>query len=486
MAKVLVCDDEAFFRDAVSDILRREELQVLVTDAGAKAIELIETNDVGVVVLDLIMPGMDGLETLGRIKSGHPDIEVIMFTEQSDEEIILNALRTGAIDYLAKPIHAEELTLSVKKAMSAHVLKTENRRKLSQLKTLVNSARKLSEISEGELAYESLAENIVLLQTTMDLIAEILEGERVSILLLDSSTRELRVAVANGMNLETMSSIRIALGEGVAGKVAEEGTPVLVENIDEDDRFERSKYFEQYATKSFICAPLRIGNRVVGVINANDKRDRATFTENDLALLVTFSYQISLTLENALVDSERTRATKSFEAMRSLADVLQAEVDPRVLYDKMGSVAKEALAADQVCLYRWNVDDNTLKRAGVWGDPPDGAAPPPDEIAGPEGPLWAAYERGESFRGKEETGETESIVEPLRLRGKPVGALRFLRGSGKEAFGPSDASLAGTVAQMWSLGVKNAWLYQSLNRAVDDVARAERDLMVLKGELKRE
>ncbi|MFQ5458030.1 MAG: response regulator, partial [Myxococcota bacterium] len=156
MAKVLVCDDEAFFRDAVSDILRREEFQVLVTDSGPKALETIATHDVGAVVLDVMMPEVDGLETLRRIKSEHPDVEVIMFTGQSDEDVILNALRAGAADYLAKPIHAEELTLSVGKALSAHEMKTENRRKLSQLKSLVSSARKLSEISEGELAYESL------------------------------------------------------------------------------------------------------------------------------------------------------------------------------------------------------------------------------------------------------------------------------------------------------------------------------------------
>ncbi|MFQ5458055.1 MAG: GAF domain-containing protein, partial [Myxococcota bacterium] len=320
---------------------------------------------------------------------------------------------------------------------------------------------------------------------TLDLIAEILEVERVSILLLDPSTRELRVAAANGLNLETMSSIRVELGEGIAGTVAQDGVPILVENIDDDERYEKSQYAEQYATKSFICAPLRIGNRVVGVINANDKRDREAFTENDLALLVTFSFQISLTLENALIDSERTRASKSYEAVISLADVLQAEVDPQILFDKMGNVSKEALMADHVCLYRWDVDDSVLRREGVWGDMPDGGAPAPEEIAGPEGAVWAAYERGEIFCGKEDGGP-EAIVEPLRLRGKPVGALRFVRGTERAPFGPSDASLAGTVAQMWSLGVKNAWLYQSLNRAVDDVARAERDNMVLKGELKSE
>lgn len=483
MAKILICDDEAFFRDAVRDILREQDFQVLVSNSGAEALDAIETQDVGVVVLDVLMPDMDGLEALRRIKSDKPDVQVIMFTAHSEEDLILNALRLGAIDYLAKPIHAEELTLSVKRALTTYDLHRENRRKLGQLKALVDSARKLSEISQGELAYQSLTESIALLQTTMDLIAEILEVERVSIMLLDPATQELQVAVANGFNLETMSLIRVRLGEGIAGRVAEEGTPILVENIDADERFDRSKYSEQYATKSLLSAPLRIGNKVVGVINANDKHSRESFTENDLALLVTFSYQISLSLENALIDSERRRSSASLFAMNALADVLQSEVDPRSMYAKMGDSAREALGADQVVLYRWDVDEGLLKRDGTWGETPKGASAPPEELTGAEGALWAAYERGEVFHGSEEGG-AEAIIEPLRLRGKPIGALRFVRGAGQEPYAAADVSIAATVAQMWSLGVKNAWLYESLTRAVDDVARAERDMMTLKGELK--
>jgi DNA-binding response OmpR family regulator len=484
MAKVLICDDEAFFREAVGEILRGESFDVLAAQGGAEALELVARQDVGVVVLDVMMPGVDGLETLRRLRAEHPDVQVVMFTAHGDEEVILNALRLGACDYLAKPIHAGEMALSVHKAMEAYELLMENKRKLRQLKTLVDSARKLSEISQEELSYQSLTENILLLQTTVDLIAEILEVERVSIMLVDPGARELRVAVANGFNLDEMAEISVRLGQGIAGRVVEEGAPILVEDIDKDERFEASRFAEQYETRSFISAPLRIGNRVVGVINANDKRSRKPFTENDLVLLVTFSYQISLTLENALIDSDRRRASDALNAMRPLADALQNEVDPRAMFGKMGETAREAMAADQMAVYRWDVDGGALRRDGIWGETPEGAEPCAEEVTGPEGAVWAAYERGEVFRGRE-SGGAAVIVEPLRLRGKPVGALRFARGAGNEAFSAGDGSLAGTIAQMWSLGVRSAWLTQSLTRAVDDVARIEREMMALKGELKR-
>ena len=484
MSKVLICDDEAFFREAVGEILRQEGFDVLEAEGGAQALDLVARHGVGVVVLDVVMPGMDGLETLCRLRAEHPDTQVVMFTGHGDEEVILKALRLGALDYLAKPIHAEEMTLSVRKALETYELRVENKRKLRQLKTLVDSARKLSEISQEELSYESLTENILLLQTTVDLIAEILEVGRVSIMLVDPGASELRVAVANGFNLDEMAEISVRLGEGIAGRVAETGTPIMVEDIDKDERFKASRFAEQYETRSFISAPLRIGSRVVGVINASDKRSRETFTENDLALLVTFSFQISLTLENALIDSDRRRASDALNAMRPLADAIQDEVDPRAMFSKMGDTAREAMGADQVVVYRWDIDEGMLRREGIWGEAPEGGDPVPEEIRGGGGALWGAYARGETFRGRESAGATV-IVEPLRLRGKPVGALRFARGARRELFSAADGLLAGTIAQMWSLGVKTAWITQSLTRAVDDVARAERDMMALKGELKR-
>jgi DNA-binding response OmpR family regulator len=484
MARVLICDDEAFFRNAVSEILRKEGFDVIAAAGGAEAIERIGREEVGVVILDVVMPEMDGLEALRRIKAENAAIQVIVITAHSDEDAILNALRLGALDYLAKPIHAQELALSVKKALDTYELHAEQKRKLRQLRRLVDSARKLSEVSQDEFAYESVTENVALLQTTVDLIGEILEAERVSLMLLEPGGAALRLVVASGFDPERMSETLVRVGESISGQVAQRGAPILVQDIERDPRFEISAFAGQYVTRSFISAPLRIGARVVGVINANDKKSRDPFSENDLALLVTFSCQISLMLENALIDSERRRGSVSLRTIQALADALQNEVDPRSMFTRMGGTALEALAADQVVLYRWDVEAATLRREGLWGETPPGADQAAEEVRGPEGQVWAAYARAESYRGRE-PGGAEAIVEPIRLRGRSIGALRIVRATGRERFTPIESALAGAIAQMWSLGVKNAWLYQGLTQAVDDVARVERELMELKGELRR-
>ncbi len=484
MAKVLICDDEAFFRNAMGEILRKEDFDVLTAESGAEAVGRIAEDEVGVVILDVAMPEQEGLETLRRIKAENNAIQVIVITAHSDEEAILNALRLGALDYLAKPIHAQELALSVKKALATYDLHAEQKRKLRQLRRLVDSARRLAEVSREDLTTESVSENIPLLQTTVDLIAGILEAERVSIMLLDEARQELSLAVGSGLDPGSLPNAVVRVGESISGQVALRGAPILVTDIERDPRFEVSAFAGQYITRSFISAPLKVGPRVIGVINANDKTSREAFSENDLALLVAFSCQISLMLENALSHSERRLKDAVLVTMQGLASALQNEVEPRAMFGAMGITAMEGLSADQVVLYRFDVDEETLRREGAWGEEPEGADPAPEEIRGPEGPVWAAYTDSASTHGRE-AGGADAIVEPVSLRGRSIGAIRFVRGAGREPFSRADAALARTIAQMWSLGVRTAWLYQGLSKAVDDVARVEREMMALRGELRR-
>jgi len=290
--------------------------------------------------------------------------------------------------------------------------------------------------------------------------------------------------VGSGLDPGSIPAVIVRVGESISGQVALRAAPILVTDIESDPRFEVSAFAGQYVTRSFLSAPLKVGQRVIGVINANDKTSREPFSENDLALLVAFSYQISLMLENALAQSERRLKDAVLTTMQGLASALQNEVEPRAMFHAMGTTAMDGLSADQVVLYRFDVDEETLRREGVWGEEPEGADAAPEEIRGPDGPVWAAYMEGQISHGRE-VGGADAIVEPVTLRGRAVGAIRFVRGAGREPFSRVEAALARTIAQMWSLGVRTAWLYQGLSKAVDDVARVEREMMALRGELRR-
>ena len=115
----LVVDDERFFLTILGDFIAQHigMRPVLVQD-GAMALDLLETEQVDLVLLDILMPGMDGLEALRRIKDRHPSLPVIMVTATSTIDHVIAALREGADDFVRKPVDLDELALCVQRALN--------------------------------------------------------------------------------------------------------------------------------------------------------------------------------------------------------------------------------------------------------------------------------------------------------------------------------------------------------------------------------
>jgi two-component system response regulator AtoC len=113
---VLVVEDERILADAVSDYLARHGFEPAVAGSAEAALEHLAGGDVDLVVLDYRLPGMDGLEALGRIKQAAPAAEVVMLTAHGSVKAAVAAMRAGAFDYLTKPVDLEELAVVLGKA----------------------------------------------------------------------------------------------------------------------------------------------------------------------------------------------------------------------------------------------------------------------------------------------------------------------------------------------------------------------------------
>jgi DNA-binding NtrC family response regulator len=117
IAKILLVDDESPFIEALAKRLTMRELQVSTALSGPEALEKLEQNpSIDVVVLDVKMPGMDGIETLKAIKAGYPLIEVIMLTGHATVESAIDGMKVGALDYLMKPCDMDVLMAKVREA----------------------------------------------------------------------------------------------------------------------------------------------------------------------------------------------------------------------------------------------------------------------------------------------------------------------------------------------------------------------------------
>ena len=122
--RVLLVDDEERFVLTLARLLKSRGFKVSTALDGFKALEALEKNDgFDVVVLDVKMPGMDGITTLGKIKKKFPNIEVIMLTGHATLESGLQAIREGAFDYLMKPCDIEDITKKIKEACEVERIK---------------------------------------------------------------------------------------------------------------------------------------------------------------------------------------------------------------------------------------------------------------------------------------------------------------------------------------------------------------------------
>jgi DNA-binding NtrC family response regulator len=124
--KVLVVDDEAIVRESLRDWLIDVGYQVFTAENGPKALEIIEKERLGIVITDLVMPGMDGIEMMERAKEIQPDIEVIIITAYASIPTAIAAMRKGAYDYIEKPFCPERAELLVKKLAQHQELVVEN------------------------------------------------------------------------------------------------------------------------------------------------------------------------------------------------------------------------------------------------------------------------------------------------------------------------------------------------------------------------
>jgi response regulator RpfG family c-di-GMP phosphodiesterase len=137
-ARLLIVDDEESVRSLLYDLLR-DVYQCDVAACGEEALGLVDRTNYNVVLSDIMMPGMSGIELLERIKAERPDTSVIMVSANHDTRRAVGALRQGAYDYIVKPFELEEVELSVQRALEHQRLVTENRVYQTQLEQLVEA-----------------------------------------------------------------------------------------------------------------------------------------------------------------------------------------------------------------------------------------------------------------------------------------------------------------------------------------------------------
>lgn len=483
-ARVLAVDDERFFREAITEVLEADGIEVVTAESGRDALEHASDPGIGAVVLDLQLPDLHGLEVFRELTSVRPDLRVVILSAHTDQDNVLEALRLGAFDYLAKPLHEEELRLAVRRALDTHALDAgwgRLRDRLARLDGCIEDLRRRGE--EARIADASDRAQ-ALRQWAVEAAADVLGAAKTSLMLLDDAGHELRVAAVRGRKLEAPEMDGVAVGGGVAGRVLARGEGLLVADRGSDERLGPADAPGRYDTGSFAVTPLGVGARAIGVLCAADPTDGTPFDDEDLALLRLLGAQLAQRLDPPAIeelDDAPVTDERAAAIARAVCDAVTAEVEPdRVLAAALRPIG-ETLGAAPVSVYLPG-PEGELVREAEWdgGHRSDRAALPPGGIAGAlmaGSPLVASDDASQDPRYDTAVDTPADgvpgplVCAPLQFRGKPLGLVRAFPERAEDA----SPELAEVIAAALSAAVRNVLLYRSLVATIDEVAEARRE-----------
>jgi len=180
--KILVADDEAIVRESLHDWLSDTGYDVLMAEDGSQALEIIEKESPSIAIVDLVMPGMDGIELLKRSKEIIPGIEVILVTAYASISTAIAAMKEGAYDYIEKPFSPERVELLIKKLVEHQRLVKEN----------ISLHQKL----EGHYRFENIITKSSRMQQIIELIKVVAKSNATVLITGESGTGKELVARA--------------------------------------------------------------------------------------------------------------------------------------------------------------------------------------------------------------------------------------------------------------------------------------------------
>jgi len=149
MSRILVIDDERSIRNTLKEILQYEKYDVDLAEDGAHGLELLSKSEYDVVLCDIKMPGMDGIEVLENIQASFPDTPVVMISGHGNIDTAVESIKKGAFDYIEKPLDLNRLLITIRNAMDKSNLLTETKvlkKKVNQKYEIIGNSPAMTRI----------------------------------------------------------------------------------------------------------------------------------------------------------------------------------------------------------------------------------------------------------------------------------------------------------------------------------------------------
>jgi PAS domain S-box-containing protein/putative nucleotidyltransferase with HDIG domain len=301
VGRIMIVDDEAELMTALCEALAGQGYETTGFITGADALKVLVEQDYDLLLTDLMMPEMDGIALLQAGLEIDPNLVGIIMTGYGTVQTAVEAMKTGAFDYVLKPFKLNTLLPLLSRAMEVRSLRMEN----IQLKETV-AIHELGKV----IAFSSDLNTI--LNKVADATLQQCNADEVSIMLPTRDGKELYVAVSRGGHREYIGE-RVPMERGIAGWVARNRETVIINGKVDDPRF--SPVNPRTDIRAAVSMPMMAGGNLVGVLNVNITRSNRHMTLGQVKALSILVSIISPILENTWLNIRTRQAEEKYRSI---------------------------------------------------------------------------------------------------------------------------------------------------------------------------
>lgn len=477
---LLLVDDDPYTIKMMEDLFRKD-WKLINESVKERITERYSQSPPTLILLNAALRRTEGETTFDAIHKAMPITPIIVYCPANMVKLGREMVRKGAFWNLVAPINTNDLEHAIKIAMEV-----EKHRELAQSTRrdfvhLEEGIARLSMPLQTSVPDEFTFEQDELTQGIIDLLADALQVERVSLMLLDHKTGELRIKAAKGLHPTVIRNTVKHLGEGIAGSVARDGKPLFIQDVASEQNYSESAFYDQFTTKSLICVPLKVGDHVVGILNANNKRSGAPFEQHELYLTTIFSHILLMTMQNAQAHFDRERLLLREAQFGRLYRKISGLTDMADLLHCVLSDCCNIFQADGGVVFLPD-EKETLLTAYTYSANQFTATELPSRIL----KSWQTS-RTEMINASGENckrllllpgvvKDAESwITVPVTVQNKRVGTLE-LGSVVPRRFPAADEQPLSLIAQQTAMGISNIRLYDKLLVSIKEISEARKEV----------
>lgn len=321
--RVLVIEDSPETQQLLAElVLGPNGYRHLVAMDGEEGLRMALEENPDLIVLDMQLPGMNGIEVMMALKEHNVDIPVIFTTVRESVDLVVQAFRLGARDYVIKPFGPLEMQEAIRRVLASTALR-EERDQLTQ-KLLEVNRQLQKQLQELNVIYTigrsvtSMLDLNQVLNRVVDAAVYLADAEEGMLLLLDEDEGELYLRAAKNVDDKIAHVLRIRVDDSVAGRVIQTGRPVFLAG-------ERAKVATGYLARALLYLPLRVPDQgVVGVLGIINRREEQSFSERDIFLLSALADYAAVAIANA-------RLFEALEAERLKLETVLREAQEAII-----------------------------------------------------------------------------------------------------------------------------------------------------------